>query len=450
MKYIAIFINAALAIALLRPWGKDGGEERAAAAPEEDTLTVAIHDMLSNQYSDLEETKRLDKTIERFLDQWEIKGASLAIMKDGRLIYSKGYGYANVEDSVAMDVFHIMRVASVSKLITAAGIMKLVENGSLSLQDKVFGRDGILNDSVKYGDIRDKRTLDITVEHLLRHQGGFTTRYGAPMFNPTLVAREMDSPTPATMETMIQFVLSRRLGFTPGTSTSYSNVGYGILSKVIEAASGQEYERFIQDSILHPAGCFDMHLGRNTYEERYPNEVRYYEAEEAIPVRACDGADTLVPSSNGGNNVAEFYGAGGWVASPTELLLFLAAIDGDESQPDILSRESVIRMTEKVRNALPLGWMSTSFWGDWERSGSMAGTSAMVKRQANGFSWAFLTNTSSWTGPRFPHKIDNMMSKAMARVEEWPERNLFDPDFRKDWLAHEADSVAFDNSPDKI
>ena len=43
-----------------------------------------------------------------------------------------------------------------------------------------------------------------------------------------------------------------------------------------------------------------------------------------------------------------------------------------------------------------------------------------------------------------------MMSKAMARVEEWPERDLFDPDFREDWLAHEADSVAFDNSPDKI
>ena len=338
MRYIAIFICMVLALILLKPWhiGKEI-ENEAAMSPEQDTLTVAIHDLLSNQYSDLEETKRLDKTIEQFLNQWEIKGASLAIMKNGRLIYSKGYGYANVEDSIPMDVFHIMRVASVSKLITAAGVMKLVENGKLSLQDKVFGKDGILNDSTKYGNIKDKRTRDITVENLLRHQGGFTTRYGDPMFNPTLVAQKMNSSTPATMETMIQFVLSRRLGFTPGTSTSYSNVGYGILSKVIEKVSGQEYEQFIQDSILRPAGCVDMHLGRNTYEERYPNEVKYYEAEGAIPVRACNGADTLVPSSNGGNNIAEFYGAGGWVASPTELLLFLAAIDGDDSQPDILA-----------------------------------------------------------------------------------------------------------------
>lgn len=451
MRYIAIFICMVLAFILLKPWhiGKEI-ENEAAMLPEQDTLTVAIHDLLSNQYSDLEETKRLDKTIEQFLNQWEIKGASLAIMKNGRLIYSKGYGYANVEDSIPMDVFHIMRVASVSKLITAAGVMKLVENGKLSLQDKVFGKDGILNDSTKYGNIKDKRTRDITVENLLRHQGGFTTRYGDPMFNPTLVAQKMNSSTPATMETMIQFVLSRRLGFTPGTSTSYSNVGYGILSKVIEKVSGQGYEQFIQDSILRPAGCVDMHLGRNTYEERYPNEVKYYEAEGAIPVRACNGADTLVPSSNGGNNIAEFYGAGGWVASPTELLLFLAAIDGDDSQPDILSKESITLMTENVRNALPLGWMDTNIWGDWERSGSMAGTSAMVKRQANGFSWAFLTNTSSWTGPRFPHKIDNMMSKAMNRVEEWPERNLFDMEYCKDLLAHESDSLFFNQTTDNI
>ena len=132
MRYIAIFICMVLALILLKPWhiGKEI-ENEAAMSPEQDTLTVAIHDLLSNQYSDLEETKRLDKTIEQFLNQWEIKGASLAIMKNGRLIYSKGYGYANVEDSIPMDVFHIMRVASVSKLITAAGVITFVTRQSL-------------------------------------------------------------------------------------------------------------------------------------------------------------------------------------------------------------------------------------------------------------------------------------------------------------------------------
>lgn len=450
MKYIIAIISILVIIAWMKPWQELNRDTAEEYVLPEDSLSVAIHDLLTNRYSDLEETKRLDNMIERFLRQWEIKGASLAIMKDGQLIYSKGYGYANVEDSIPMDVFHIMRVASVSKLITAAGIMKLVENGKLSLQDKAFGSEGILNDSTVYGNIKDKRTLDITVENLLRHQGGFTTRYGDPMFNPVTVAKKMNAENPATMETMIQFVLSRRLGFTPGTSTAYSNVGYGILSKIIERVSGQGYEQFIQDSILHPAGCFDMHLGHNVYEDRFPNEVKYYEADDATPIQACNGADTLVPRSNGGNNIEEFYGAGGWVASPTELLLFLAAIDGDDSQPDILSKESVALMTEKVENAMPLGWMSTTSGGDWERSGSMAGTSAMLKRQKDGFSWAFTTNTSNWTGPRFPHKIDNIVAQAMDRVKEWPERNLFDPEYCKNLLANQEESTVENNAPDNI
>ncbi len=450
MKYIIAIISILVIIVWMKPWQELNSDTTEEYVMPEDSLSVAIHDLLTNRYSDLEETKRLDNMIERFLRQWEIKGASLAIMKDGQLIYSKGYGYANVEDSIPMDVFHIMRVASVSKLITAAGIMKLVENGKLSLQDKAFGPEGILNDSTVYGNIKDKRTLDITVENLLRHQGGFTTRYGDPMFNPVTVAKKMNAENPATMETMIQFVLSRRLGFTPGTSTAYSNVGYGILSKIIERVSGQGYEQFIQDSILHPAGCFDMHLGHNVYEDRFPNEVRYYEGTDATPIQACNGADTLVPRSNGGNNIEEFYGAGGWVASPTELLLFLAAIDGDDSQPDILSKESVALMTEKVENAMPLGWMSTTSGGDWERSGSMAGTSAMLKRQKDGFSWAFTTNTSNWTGPRFPHKIDNIVAQAMDRVKEWPERNLFDPEYCKNLLANQEESTVENNAPDNI
>ena len=450
MKYIIAIISILVIIVWMKPWQELNSDTTEEYVMPEDSLSVAIHDLLTNRYSDLEETKRLDNMIERFLRQWEIKGASLAIMKDGQLIYSKGYGYANVEDSIPMDVFHIMRVASVSKLITAAGIMKLVENGKLSLQDKAFGSEGVLNDSTVYGNIKDKRTLDITVENLLRHQGGFTTRYGDPMFNPVTVAKKMNAENPATMETMIQFVLSRRLGFTPGTSTAYSNVGYGILSKIIERVSGQGYEQFIQDSILHPAGCFDMHLGHNVYEDRFPNEVRYYEGTDATPIQACNGADTLVPRSNGGNNIEEFYGAGGWVASPTELLLFLAAIDGDDSQPDILSKESVALMTEKVENAMPLGWMSTTSGGDWERSGSMAGTSAMLKRQKDGFSWAFTTNTSNWTGPRFPHKIDNIVAQAMDRVKEWPERNLFDPEYCKNLLANQEESTVENNAPDNI
>ena len=193
MKYTILVILFFLIISF-KPWKSYTEEIQVEEDIPQDTLTVAIHDLFNNEYSDLIETKRLDQTIERFMNQWEIKGASLAIMKDGKLIYSKGYGYADEENDVKTDVNHIFRIASVSKLITAAGIMKLVENGKLSLEDKVFGEDGILNDTTLYAPIKDKRTKSITVENLLRHQGGFTNRMGDPMFCPVDIAKKWMSP----------------------------------------------------------------------------------------------------------------------------------------------------------------------------------------------------------------------------------------------------------------
>lgn len=431
MKYIIPFIIV-VALILLKPW-----EISFAGSPTPD-LTDTISDsiiaennlhllpvnhLITNKESDLSATRRMDRIIERFMEKWEIKGASFALMKDDRLIYSKGYGYADLEADISMDVKHILRIASVSKLITAVGIMKLVEENKLKLNDYVFGSHGILNDSI-YSKIKDPRCKRITVEQLLRHQGGFSIAYGDPMFCPLDIARKMNVTPPIDLSTTIQFVLSRRLGYTPGEATIYSNVGYGILTKVIEKVSGEDYETYIQDHILHPAGCSDMYLGKN--EERLPNEVQYYEVSNAELISACDGSGRLVYKSNGGNNIEELYGAGGWVASPSELLRFLAAVDGKSGVKDILKPQSIRYMTQAAPHILPIGWMETTFQGDWIRTGTLAGTSALMKNQKDGYAWIFVTNTSSWKGSRFPRYIDATITHALATVTEWPDRDLFD------------------------
>ncbi|MDL2251818.1 beta-lactamase family protein [Odoribacter sp. OttesenSCG-928-J03] len=388
-------------------------------------LIIPAGEVIKNEDSDCLDTKKFDATIERFMRKWEIKGASFALMKDGKLIYAKGYGYADEENDIKTEVKHIFRIASLSKLITATGIMKLVEDGKLSLDDRVFGEEGILNDSI-FLTYRDSRIPHITIEHLLRHQGGFSTRLGDPMFYPLTVAQKMDAPAPADLNTMIRFVLSRRLGYTPGSASSYSNIGYGILSRIIEKVSGMAYESYIQKNILLPAGCFDMYIGHNFYEDRYANEVRYYQAasEEIMP--CCDGSGKLVPKYYGGNNVEGLSGAGGWLASPVELLRFLAVIDGDETIPDILSPETIKLMTTYHKGSHPIGWMYVSGGGNWVRTGTLSGTSALMKKQQNGYSWVFLTNTSAWKGAKFPKYIDRHVSQAMHRVKQWPENDLFE------------------------
>ena len=343
MKYIVLIAVIALII-FVKPWDisiagvNKSAKQDSTLIPPLSELPVSllpINQVTNNTDSELPETERLDRTIEQFMNKWEIKGASFALMKDNRLIYCKGYGFADVEAQIPMDVKHIFRVASISKLITAVGIMKLVEEGKMNLHDKVFGEQGILNDSC-FLDIKDPRSKKITVEQLLRHQGGYSIAYGDPMFCPLDIARKMNVEPPVDLNTMIRFVLSRRLGYTPGESTRYSNIGYGILSKVIEKVTGKGYEEYIRKHILKPAGCSDMFLGHNLDTDHFPNEVKYYEVSNAELVPACDGSGKMVYRSNGGNNIEELYGAGGWVASPAELLRFLAAIDGNPEVKDIL------------------------------------------------------------------------------------------------------------------
>ncbi len=429
MKYLILIVLTGLII-FTKPWNLSFAGDRSSTVKDttqvsDSMILFPANQVITNEDSELEITRKFDHIIEKFMKKWEIKGASFALMKEDRLIYSKGYGYADEEMGIPMDVMHVFRIASVSKLITAVAIMKLQEEGKLSLSDLVFGPEGILNDSV-YSNIRDPRTRKITVENLLRHQGGFSIAYGDPMFCPLDIANKMNVTPPADLNTIIQFVLSRRLSYTPGESTAYSNIGYGILSKVIERISQQDYETYIRRQILMPAGCFDMHLGKNLYEDKLPNEVKYYEVENAGQIPSCDGSGKLVARSNGGNNIEELYGAGGWVASPTELLRFLAAIDGNPVIPDILEDSSIEYMTQNISNALPIGWMETNSRGDWIRTGTLAGTSALMKKQNDGYAWVFLTNTSSWKGAHFPPYINSTIKKAMASVQEWPERDLFE------------------------
>ena len=379
---------------------------------------------MTNEISDIESTRKLDRAIKSFLSKWEIKGASFAVMKDEKLIYAKGYGFADEEAGDSMDVKHIMRIASVSKLITATGIMKLVEQGKIALDSKVFGPEGILNEEI-FSNIKDRRAKDITVDHLLRHRGGFTLRRGDPMFSVATLMKWEKWTTPPDTDRMIQYVLSKNLGYTPGNSSSYSNVGYLILSRVIEKVSGTSYESFIQEEILHPCGCYDFHLANNYYEQKYHNEVRYYEPSNEPLVEHYDGSGRMVHRCYGGNNIEGLMGAGGWVASPTELLKFVASIDGRDNVPDILSKESIAIMTESGKSLMPAGWAKTNS-RYWLRTGSLSGSSAIVKYQSNGYAWAFITNTSSWKGSRFPNYINSMINKAKDRVEEWPERDLFE------------------------
>lgn len=423
---LAVTVLAVISVSLLsrNSGNSDSAMEQPGYGSEvENEEFVSINEFLTNGLSGSSEA--LDSYIEKFMRRWEIKGGSLAVMKDGMLVYAKGYGWADEEKGERMSPGNIMRVASLSKLITATAVMQLCERKVLSLDDRVFGEGGILN-CEQFSYIRDKRVNSITVSQLLRHEAGFTMHKGDPLFTTREIMIWEDLDSVPDMDRVIEYALGERLGYTPGQGFRYSNLGYLILTKIIEVCSGMEYEEYCQENILHPAGCYDMHLAHNLYEERYPNEVRYYETHDAEPVPAFDNSSDTLYRRYGGSNIEGLLGAGAWVASPSEFVRFVASIDGDPVIPDVISPESVRKMTADPSDPYrPIGWVRAGNGTDWSRTGTLAGTSALVKKQRNGYIWMFVTNTSSWKGSKFTRYIDRMYRTATSGVSGWPERDLY-------------------------
>jgi CubicO group peptidase (beta-lactamase class C family) len=414
-------ITAAIAVmAIVLSVSKTGCSNE--VEPEHETPTP-LHHLMDNSMCEYEETRRFDASINRFMRYWGIRGGSFALMRNDSLLYAKGYGFANTQDSIPCEVKNIFRVASVSKLLTAVAVMHLDETGQLSTQDFVFGEDGILNDSL-FLDYRDKKIKKVTVEHLLRHTSGFSNPHGDAAFNMELVAQFLDKPLPLSMDDMVLYATKNRLRAIPGGRFNYSNLGYIVLSKVIEKVSGIPYETYIKDSILAPIGCYDIHLANNYSDGFRENEVTYYEVKEAEPVPAYDGSDTLVMKSLGGNDVHGLYGAGGWVASPVELLKLVSAINKCPVREDFLTPESIDFMTPYGKNAKPAGWASSSA-KFWLRSGSMSGTSALIKANKDGYSWVFISNSSSWNGPGLARQMNREITQALRKVKKWPETDYF-------------------------
>jgi len=408
--------------------------------PEE--LQYRLNDSLSNAMSDLPATEKMERYIANWMARYNIRGASLAIMKDEHLIYCKGFGWADEERNQPAEVGHIYRVASASKLITAVGIMKLCDEGLLRLDDKVFGAEGIL---MHFSEIKDKRAENITVRHLLNHTAGFSRRMGDPMFRIADIIKWEHLDTTPTADQLIAYQLRQRLRDRPGGSAQYSNMGYLVLSRVIEVASGKSYEQYLQEHVLWPAGCYDMHIARNYYEERYPMEVKYYGNDPNDRIESFDGSGEMRPRQYGGHNIRGLQGAGAWVSSAVEMLRLVASIDGKPEVPDILSPESVAEMRNITRKGdYALGWAryheSTQ---TLVRTGTMSGTCAYIEYKTSGISYAFLTNTSNYRGASFTNSLGRMIHTAMSRVQEWPQdRDLFVEVPRPDTVSNEPATPA--------
>ena len=423
MIYICVGVVALLCTMCGSGDNANGGANRAAVKGE----PTAWHDTLSNKASTFAALEPMDRKISRFMDKWDLRGMSVAVTRHDSLIFAKGYGWSNAEFGIPLEANMVMRIASSSKLITAVAVMKLCEEGRLSLDSKVFGEKGVLNDTIYSNVISDERLYDLTVDHLLVHKGGFSGRAGDPMFNiKDIMTSNGLSEAPRGSE-LARAVLRRRLAAAPGEMRRYSNFGYMLLSLVVEKVVGKDYWDYVTCDLLGDVCTGGFYPATNYLSERYDCESQYY-APDTVLVEEYNGSGKMVPRVYGGTDVYGLMGAGGWLASAPAIARLVAVIDGDSRVPDILSASSIAKMTEYDEECPACrGWSHIEKDGSWLRTGTLYSAHSFVKHFPDGECWVITTNTGVWIGHNFVRQFVQLVDMLRADYGAvMPKQNLWE------------------------
>jgi CubicO group peptidase (beta-lactamase class C family) len=356
----------------------------------------------------------MDWIVDERMAKAKAPGFSLAITQGGRLIFARAYGYSDPETKTPINTSNLFRIGGISKWITAAAILTLVERGKLGLDDKVFGKTALLGTS--YGSRSYGEWLrQITVRHLLTQTaGGWEEHEPGPMLeDPSLSQSELISWT-------IDHV---PLTHGPGTTYAESSFGYYLLGRIIEKVTGQPYDAWVKANILSPAGIHDMRIAGNTLAARAPKEVVY--------------VDTKHPSAPYAMNVARMDSADGWIATPIDLVRLSVRLDGFAKPPDLLGAASLTLQTTptaaSIRAGHPYGLgcaiaaspdanglSPTPAKNTWWHGGTLDGSTAIVVRTEGEFTWAVAMNSTD-----ADMNIDSMMWEILGSVAAWPSHDLF-------------------------
>jgi D-alanyl-D-alanine carboxypeptidase len=197
--------------------------------------------------------KKVDDYVKAEMEKQHIPGVSIAIVKEGKIIKVEGYGMANVELNVPARPDTVYKIGSVSKQFIASGIMMLIQEGKISLDDNIS----------KFLEGTPDTWKDITIRHLLTHTSGIVRE--APGFDPLKIQNDAD---------VIKTAYPLPLRFAPGEKWEYCNVGYFTLAEIIRKVSGKPWGDYLSEHMFTPVGMSATRT--TTVSEIVPNRANGY------------------------------------------------------------------------------------------------------------------------------------------------------------------------------
>jgi CubicO group peptidase (beta-lactamase class C family) len=211
-----------------------------------------------------ETTDKVDKVFAQW-DTTTTPGCALAVVKDGQIIYKRGYGMAKLEDGIVMTPDKIFDIGSVSKQFTVTCIAMLAREGKISLDDDIRK---YFPDLPQYG-------RPITVRHLIHHTSGLRDYNGLLV----LAGFRPESDCPNVDEALELIYRQKRLNYPTGEEYSYTNTGYFLLGQTVEKVSGQSLNQFAQERIFKPLGMTHT-LYQDDHRQVIKNRATGYERVE--------------------------------------------------------------------------------------------------------------------------------------------------------------------------
>jgi len=396
------------------------------------------------------ELQQFDDYMVQFMNDNGIPAGLLAIMRDGEVIYQRGFGWHDEAQTIPIRSDAIMRIASITKPFTATAIRDMIADPgiNLALNDTVFNLGqpggGILPYSafdgsqfLQWPSLPTPDMTLVTVQQILDHTSGLPPNTGGdPMFQSVAIADAFTAAGytadyPASRVRTTQFSLGGPLATTPGAQETsppascadrvYSNFAYMVLGQVVEARTGQNYIDVIRQRVVAPIPWLPLNevvYGRTFAADQDPREP-WYDSNGDLWTNVFDPSGDPVPSAYGGYYHELHFASGGLVTTTSALVKvantyyiqlqdFCDAVMGDYGLPT---------------NGVPPASRRT-------HGGRNRGTSSMLAQRSDGINFAYIFNKrlgdSVFNDPRdnIDSMIDTLVSMAGAGTFTWPTQGV--------------------------
>lgn len=310
--------------------------------------------------------QRADEAVLRFMSEHEVHAATLAVSRSGEHLHERAFGFADRELTRPLTPAVRMRIASISKPITAAALKYLVRENKLKLGDPVLK----YLPTTRYPAPVDPKWKVITIGEVLQHMGGWDRSVsGDPMFKHRTIMSDLSTNT-LTPRQVVCWMLGQSVDFAPGTKSVYSNFGYCLLGVIIEEVAGCSYSEFVRSTVARDAGMTTLTLSHSQPQLRDRNETWYDFGDE--------GEHFLIDPMEAN---------GGWTCTAADLTRFLGKF----------------WMSGEPRNASQQVWV---FFG------SLPGTTAVAVQRPDGINYVLLMNKRD-PGSEWNEQLKDLLEAAI-------------------------------------